>query len=143
VKFWDSSAVIALCVDEPTSAAIRSVLRGDQSLAVWWSTRTECLSGLLRRSREGSISARGLADARAALAALADSWVEVLPSESVRSGAGRLLAAHVLRAADALQLAAALVWCGGRTRGADVVSFDIRLREAALREGFGVLPLRT
>jgi hypothetical protein len=41
-----------------------------------------------------------------------------------------------------LQLAAALVWCGGQTRGAEVVSFDSRLREAALREGFGVLPLR-
>jgi len=142
VKFWDSSAVIALCVDEPTSADIRSVLRGDPSLVAWWSTRTECLSGLLRRSREGSISGKGLADARAALTALADSWVEVQPSEAVRSGAERLLAAHALRAADALQVAAALVWCGGQTRGAEVVSFDGRLREAALREGFGVLPLR-
>jgi len=109
VKFWDSSAVIALCVDEPTSADIRSVLRGDPSLVAWWSTRTECLSGLLRRSREGSISGKGLADARAALTALADSWVEVQPSEAVRSGAERLLAAHALRAAEALQVAAALV----------------------------------
>lgn len=142
MKFWDSSAVIALCVDEPSSAAIRAVLRGDPSLVVWWSTRTECLSGLLRRSREGSISGGGLADSRAALTALADSWVEVQPSESVRSGAGRLLAAHGLRAADALQLAAALVWCGGQARGAELVSFDSRLREAALREGFAVLPLR-
>ena len=142
MKFWDSSAVIALCVDEPSSPAIRSVLRGDPSLVAWWSTRTRCLSGLLRRSREGSISGKGLADARATLTALADSWVEVQPSESVRSGAERLLAAHALRAADALQVAAALVWCGGQTRGAEVVSFDSRLREAALREGFGVLPLR-
>jgi len=143
VKFWDSSAVIALCVDEPTSAAIRSLLRYDPSLVAWWSTRTECLSGLLRRAREGSISGRGLAEARAALTALADSWVEVQPSESVRSGAERLLAAHTLRAAHALQLAAALVWCGGQARGAEVVSFDGHLREAALREGFSVLPLKT
>jgi predicted nucleic acid-binding protein len=134
--------VIALCVDEPKSEAIRSVLRGDPSLVAWWSTRTECLSGFLRRSREGSISGTGLADSRAALTALADSWVEVQPSESVRSAAERLLAAHALRAAGAVQLAAALVWCGGQTRGAEVVSFDGRLREAALREGFGVLPLR-
>ena len=109
MRFWDSSAVIALCVDEPTSAAIRSVLRGDPSLVAWWSTRTECLSGLMRRAREGSINGRGFAEARAALTALADSWVEVQPTESVRSGAERLLAAHSLRAADALQLAAALV----------------------------------
>jgi len=98
------------------------------------------LSGLLRRSREGSITGRGLAEARVALTPLADSWVEVQPSESVRSGAERLLAAHALRAADALQLAAALVWCSGQTRGAEVASFDSRLREAALREGFGVFP---
>ena len=143
MRFWDSSAVIALCVDEPTSAAIRSVLRGDPSLVAWWSTRTECLSGLMRRAREGSINGRGFAEARAALTALADSWVEVQPTESVRSGAERLLGAHALRAADALQLAAALVWCSGQTRAAEVVSFDSRLREAALREGFGVLPLRT
>lgn len=142
MKFWDSSAVIALCVDEPTSTAIRSVLRGDPSLVACWTTRTECLSGLFRRSREGLISGRGFADARAALTALADSWVEVQPSEAVRSGAERLLAAHAVRAADALQLAAALVWCGGQARGAGMVSFDSRLREAALREGFGVLPLR-
>ena len=36
----------------------------------------------------------------------------------------------------------ALVWCGGQTRGEEVVWFDSRLREAALREDFGVLPLR-
>ncbi len=140
MKFWDSSAVIALCVEEPNSAGLRPVLQRDPAMVAWWSTRTECLSGLLRRSRERSITARGLADARAALTALADSWVEVQPSESIRVGAERLLAAHPLRAADALQLAAALVWCGGQTRDAEVVSFDGRLRDAALREGFSVLP---
>ncbi len=143
MKFWDSSAVISLCVDEPTSAAMRSVLRSDPAMVAWWSTRIECLSALLRRSREGSLSGAGVAEARALLRALADSWVEVEPSESVRTSAERLLAAHALRAADSLQLAAALLWCGGHTRGAEVVCFGARLREAALREGFGVLPLRT
>lgn len=141
MKFWDSSAVIALCVDEPTSAALRPVLQRDPAMVAWWSTRTECVSALLRRSRERSIAARGLADARAALIALADAWVEVQPSESIRNGAERLLAVHRLRAAGAMQLAAALVWCGGQTRDAEVISFDGRLREAALREGFSVLPL--
>lgn len=143
MRFWDSSALISLCVDEPKSGPMRTVLRGDPEIATWWSTRTECLSGLMRRSREGSIRGEGLSQARAVLVTLADSWVEVVPSELVRSNAERLLAAHPLRAADALQLAAALVWCGGKPEGAEVVSFDVRLREAALREGFAVLPPRT
>ena len=52
----------------------------------------------------------------------------------------RLLAVHPLRAADAFQLAAALQWCGGRTKDVGFVSFDARLREAGYREGFTLLP---
>lgn len=109
-------------------------------MVVWWSTSIECLSGLMRLSRERALTARGLADARATLTVLTGAWVEVQPSEALRTGAERLLAAHALRAADALQLAAAFVWCSGQTRGAELVSFDTHLREAALREGFIVLP---
>lgn len=65
---------------------------------------------------------------------------EVRPSDEVRARAMRLLSIHPLRAADALQLAAALVWCRERTAGAGFVCLDGRLREAAGREGFEVLP---
>jgi len=140
VKFWDSSAIIALCVDEPASAEMRSVLRADAAIVVWWSTRIECLSGLLRRSRESSVSSVGLAQSRGVLRALADSWIEVVPSEALRGNAERLLAVHALRAADALQLAAAVVWRGGGPSEAQLLSFDARLRDAAAREGFEVLP---
>ncbi len=140
MKFWDSTAVISLCVSEPTSAAMGALLRDDPTMVAWWSTRIECVSGLLRRSREGSLSAAGVAEARAVLRVLTASWVEVAPSESVRTIAERVLAAHAVRAADSLQLAAALIWCGGNAPGAQLVAFDARLREAALREGFDLLP---
>jgi len=58
----------------------------------------------------------------------------------VRARAARLLSLHPLRAADALQLAAALVWCRERTAEAPFVCLDDRLRLAAAREGFRVLP---
>jgi hypothetical protein len=74
------------------------------------------------------------------LLALAGTWVELLPSEAIRAAAERLLAVHVLRAADAFQLAAALAWCGGRPAGHSVVTLDLRLREAASIEGFDTLP---
>jgi predicted nucleic acid-binding protein len=140
VKFWDSSAVIGLCVEEPASPTLRALLRADASVVVWWSTRIECLSGLLRRSREGSLGAAGLAQSRAVLRALADSWSEVVPSEMVRGNAERLLAVHALRPADAMQLGAAIVWRGSDVPHAELLSFDARLREAAAREGFEVLP---
>jgi hypothetical protein len=44
------------------------------------------------------------------------------------------------RAADTLQLAASLVWCRERPVGRSFVCLDARLREAAVREGFSVLP---
>jgi len=54
--------------------------------------------------------------------------------------ARRLLAAHPLRAADALQLAAALVACDERPDVLALVTLDDHLAEAARREGFVVLP---
>ena len=71
---------------------------------------------------------------------MAKTWVEVQPAHSLRSTAERLLAVHSLRAADALQLAAAWHWYQGQTRDAFFISFDVHLREAAYKEGFTILP---
>jgi predicted nucleic acid-binding protein len=140
MRFWDSSAVVPLCVAEPHSANARSLLEGDPAVAVWWATRTECLSALTRRMREGGLAPAGFRAARRVLAALAETWVELLPSEAVRATAERLLAVHALRAADAFQLGAALAWCGGQPSRHEIVTLDIRLRDAASREGFDALP---
>jgi predicted nucleic acid-binding protein len=71
---------------------------------------------------------------------LALAWTEVQPSELLRTTAERLLAVHGLRAADAFQLAAALHWCQRQTTNKELVSFDTRLRDAAYKEGFTILP---
>jgi predicted nucleic acid-binding protein len=47
---------------------------------------------------------------------------------------------HPLRAADALQLAAALIWCEEQPHGETFVSLDDRLRGAASKEGFTLAP---
>jgi len=54
--------------------------------------------------------------------------------------AKRCLMVHPLRAADALQLGAALVACGDDPHGFEFVCVDERLNEAARREGFTVRP---
>ena len=74
------------------------------------------------------------------LRALALSWDEILPSEAVRGIAQRLLRVHALRAADSLQLAAALVAAERDPASLPLVSLDQRLGEAATREGFTVEP---
>jgi predicted nucleic acid-binding protein len=63
---------------------------------------------------------------------------EILPSANVREIAFEQLKRFPLRAADALQLAAALVWCGERPRGRWFVCADRRLAAVAVEAGFDV-----
>ena len=139
MKFWDSSAIIPLCLKEPASETIRTLAKSDEDIIVWWGTKVECLSALSRRRREGSISADAERRARNALKALASAWSEVQPTEIVRQRSERLLMVHPLRAADSLQLAAALVWSEDRPQGLEFISLDKNLCEAAFKEGFTVI----
>jgi predicted nucleic acid-binding protein len=140
VRFWDSSAIIPLCLKEPTSEVVENLARTDEDLVVWWTTWVECISAMARRYREGVLPINAERQARAALTTLAGEWSEIQPTELVRHRAERLLMVHSLRAADALQLAAALIWTEETTAGAEFVCLDQNLREAALKEGFTVLP---
>ena len=140
MRFWDSSAVVPLCLAEPHTSVVRPLIDADPRVIVWWGSRTECVSAVMRAQRNGAPGSTLADDARVTLERLASTWSEVQPSEPLRVRAERLLVAHPLRAADACQLAAALVWSRGETARRTFVSFDQRLREAARREGFTVLP---
>jgi predicted nucleic acid-binding protein len=140
VKFWDSSAIIPLCLKEQMSETVKRLIKADEDIAVWWVARVECLSALSRRRREGVLSTDAELKARAILFALSAEWSEVQPSELVRQRAERLLAIHSLRSADAFQLAAALIWAQENPQGLEIVCLDQTLREAAHKEGFTVLP---
>ncbi len=140
MKFWDSSAIIPLCVREPVSAATKELAESDSDIVVWWATRVECVSALSRRLREGSIPTTTEMKSKRILSTLASVWSEVQPAELVRARAERLLMIHPLRAADALHLAAALTWAQESPVGLDLVCLDQNLRVAAAKEGFTVLP---
>jgi hypothetical protein len=140
MRFWDSSAIIPLCLKEPHTEKIFQLARADGDLVVWWATRIECHSAISRRRREGVLSAEAERQAKSILIALAGEWSEVQPSEKVRQRAERLLRVHPLRAADALQLSSALVWANESTSDLEFVCLDVNLREAAFNEGFSVLP---
>lgn len=135
--FWDTSALAPLLVVEGESGRCSRLAREEPGMTVWWGTSVECRSALARRVREG-MSAGDAARTRDVLAALSRSWAEILPSDEVREHAGRLLDRHPLRAADALQLGAAMTWADARPRGHRFATLDARLAEAAVREGFAL-----
>jgi len=140
MSFWDSSALVPLIVDEPASPVVREIMRSQDAATVWWGSLVECHSALERRTRIGQMSAGQKRQALLLLRQLARAWHEILPATLLRERALRLLALHDLRAADSLQLAAALVWSGEQPHGLTFVCLDSRLRASAEQEGFTVLP---
>lgn len=140
MKFWDSSAVVPLCCTQPSSPELHELFQQDDDIVVWWATPVECSSAIRRLEREAVFSPTEAELALAAIALLAQGWSEVLATSSVRDEAVRILGKYPLRAADALQLAAAQVLAAGDSGRFEFVTLDQRLRSTAVSEGFAVVP---
>jgi len=138
VIYWDASALVSLCIEGPETAELRRLLGG--GVVTWAVSRVEIASAIERRNREGRLDSGARLRAITALGELCDAWTEIQSVAPVCERASRLLAIHPLRAADAMQLGAALVAVSDRPRGHGFVCTDRRLREAASREGFRGLP---
>ena len=134
--FWDTSAIVPMLVDQPASTAVRDRARSDPGMVVWWGTSVECASAIGRLEREQVVDEVATDIARGLLDDLVGAWHEVAPTDAVRGHARRLLLRHALRAADALQLGAALIWAEDRPENHRFCSLDERLRTAARLEGF-------
>jgi len=140
--FWDASAVVPLLLEEPQSGPIEKIIRKNPGMALWYGTRVECLSALNRRQREKSVKPGDGGVARKILVEIFEGAQVIEPVHEIWIRAERLLETHSLRSGDALQLAAALVWCREKPEGRLFICQDQALREAAGREGFTVLPVR-
>ncbi len=139
MRFWDTSAVVPLLTDEPSSPAVLRQFERDPQVVAWWGTEIECVSAVTRREREGALDAQSMVGALDRLDALSRVWTEVEPGQRVRQVAVRLLRVHPLRAADAVQLAAAIVASADQPASLAFVTLDDRLAHAAEREGFTVI----
>ena len=139
MNFWDTSALVALSVDEPRRQTALRVLEADEQIIVWWGSTIEYVAAISRRERDGSLKTDEVAEHLGRLTALSQVWYEVQPSRRVKAVAQRLLRVHPLRAADSLQLAAALVAAEDDPTSLGFVCFDTRLNQAATREGFAIL----
>ena len=140
MRFWDTSALAPLFIEEQRSAEMQRIADEDDDVHIWWGTPVECASVIARIRREGRMTASNEVLAQKTLADLLLAAQEVAPTHAVRERAARLVRTHPLRAADALQLASALVWARERPQGMHFVSLDGRLRAAAQREGFSLVP---
>ena len=138
MAFWDASAIVPLCCSQAASAQGRQLRRDLKRMVVWWGTPLEARSAFARLVRDGKFSPDEHVAAVNLLGQLRATWDEILPTEKLRSLAEELPDAHRLRAADAAQLAAALVWCRERPRKRPFVCFDERLKTAASELGFVV-----
>lgn len=139
MRFWDTSALIALVVAERATAQVERWLREDPDVIVSMLTRVELLSALARRRRQEPGAARRLLAARREILSAWRHWSEVTAVDIVRRYAERIVETHPVRAADALQIGAALAAAEDDPATLEFVTLDQQQAAAAEREGFPVL----
>jgi uncharacterized protein len=139
--YLDSSALAKLYVPAPESDRLDAFLRGRQDLLISQLAITEVLSSVARKRRAGILSASQALEIRDAVLADADSgsFFRIDLTPLVHRQAERLLF-HVesvaLRTLDALHVALAL-----HGSAAYIVTFDVRMRAAALHAGLKAVDL--
>lgn len=136
MRFWDASALVPLLVEDSATRRLVALAAADPVMLVWWASEVECVSALARLDRDGALDSDAVESALARLKLLAASWHEIDANDDLRASAIRFLRVHPLRAADALQLAAAFEACERRPASLEIVTLDDRLAGAARREGF-------
>ena len=139
--YVDSSALAKLYVPEAESERLDAYLRGRTALMISELAITEVLSAVARRKREGELQPELANRIRDAVLADADSgsFARLHLDPAVHREAERLLLATALlplRTLDALHLA--LAFSGAATH---VLTFDRRMREAALQSGLNVIDI--
>jgi predicted nucleic acid-binding protein len=139
--YVDSSALAKLYLPEPESERVDAFLRGRTDLMLSELAITEVLAAVARRAREGELTRELALEVRAALLADATSgsFERLQLTPAVHRDAERLLMSTdspMLRALDALHLA--LATSGAATH---LLTFDRRMREAALKAGLQVVEL--
>jgi hypothetical protein len=130
-----------LLVHEPRTDEVAALLETDPEIAAWWGSPVECASAAARLRRDAALSVAEENRVLSGVDLLRSSYHEIQAGAELQRIAMRVLRLHALRAADALQLAAAIAWAGSPPfEDAELVTLDERLAEAAVLEGFRVLP---
>jgi predicted nucleic acid-binding protein len=135
LAFWDTSALVPLCAHQGITPRVVALYRS-YGVVVWWTTPVEIASALRRLVRMKQLTPDDWTVSRRLALELAETWRVIHPSNSLRAGAIQLVDRYDLKAADALQLAAALEWCEKIPQGKVFLAADQKLRETAVLSGF-------
>lgn len=139
MKFWDTSALAPLVIDEASTSSMRDLVAADPDVVVWMLSSVELLSVLGRLGRQTTALDDLLPSVRLDAIDLFRHWTTVTHVEGAKRRAERLVGVHPLSAADALQLGAALLASGDRPETLPFVTLDRNLARAAQLEGFRVI----
>jgi predicted nucleic acid-binding protein len=137
LAFWDASALVPLCVGQSITPRAIAFYESYEAV-IWWATPVEMASALARLVRMRQLDSGQWTKAHKLIKDLASAWSVIQPSDALRAKAVQLVDLYDLRAADALQLAAALEWCEDVPEGRIFLTADQKLREAAVLGGFDV-----
>ena len=140
--FWDSSALVPLCIQESTSRQVRSHLRKFAPV-VWWASPVEVHSAVARLHRSGAVNDLEKQGALSRLALLRRGWREILPDDPLRELASRLLDVYTLRAERQSTVGGGSHWCQQQPVQRRFISGDQRLCDAAEAAGFVVIAFGT
>ena len=138
MSFWDSSAIVPLCLYETRSANTGRLWKSFARRYVCWITSVEIASAIARSEREHLIDERRRAQAEKQFVALEQQWQLVEFEARIIDLARTFPSAYGLKAGDSIHLASALVWCKENPKNKDFVSADSRLSSAAESAGFAV-----
>ncbi len=136
--FWDSSALVPICLQQRFSPSVQE-LSETYDVVAWWATPVEARSAFARELRAGTLTRLEYKQALQKFNVIRAGWYEIQPAEELREIAESMLERYQLRGADALQLAAAYVWSGGRPFERHFIGCDKRLLDAAKEAGFHII----
>jgi uncharacterized protein len=139
MRFWDTSALVPLILDEPWSRGMRVIFADDPDVLTSAFTTIEIASAVWRRRHADQLPLAEHQEADRLFADLSMTWTELAVSQEAIDSATGAMSRQALRAGDALQLGTALV-AAGQPSKLVFVTLDEDLKAAARAEGFPVLP---
>jgi predicted nucleic acid-binding protein len=137
--YWDSSAVVASILNEKSGVDVDEFARSGSENRIYTAiiTPLEIESAFQRRLREHSVTVKEADIGRITAAEFRKSAFLVVSDHNVLDMALHLHKIYNLRPADAIQLASARIGTDNPS-GVHFLCLDIKLNEAAKREGFNV-----
>lgn len=136
MNYWDTSALVNLFVEQVHTQKYLRLYQQDQKILTAWHTVPECASAFCRLNREGHLGERELGELLARLEHLASHWFIICSGKRLEQLTLRMLRVHPLRAMDAIHLGAACLARGEDAAPMGFFTEDVRLENAALKEGF-------